>query len=222
LATIINFILIHPFTAGIFRTAFIISLFISISCFGQSTFSVQLQHISEENGLSDNHVQCIYKDNNELLWVGTLAGLNLVDGSAITIFKHDATASNSIIDNNINTISSGKNGLIWIGTPHGLNSLNPFTRKVTRYHLPKNTLGENKFITSIAAGRSGTIIIGTPNGLFYLQNEKFYRSFFPGIKIIFKKITGSQILRSTMRVSFGFPLIRVYGITTYKLKKLYR
>jgi ligand-binding sensor domain-containing protein/two-component sensor histidine kinase len=177
----------HPFTAGIFRTAFIISLFISISCFGQSTLSVQLQQISEENGLSDNHVQCIYKDNNELLWVGTLAGLNLVDGSAITIFKHDATDSNSIIDNNINTISSDKNGLIWIGTPHGLNSLNPFTRKVTRYHLPKNTFGETEFITSIATGSSGTIFIGTPNGLFYLQNENFFAVIFPGDKNYFQK-----------------------------------
>jgi ligand-binding sensor domain-containing protein/two-component sensor histidine kinase len=177
----------RPLHRGIFKPAFIIFYCLTLSCYGQSPPAIILQHISEENGLSDNHIQCIYKDKNEFLWVGTLTGLNLLDGSAITIFKHDVADSNSLCDNNINTITGGKNDLIWIGTPSGLNSLDPFTRKFTLYHLPENIFGETEFISSLVTDKSGTIFIGTPSGLFYFQNEKFYPVIFPGNKNYLQK-----------------------------------
>lgn len=155
-----------------FHSVFIFIFFIAYTSAAQPGEQLLLHHITEENGLSDNHVQCIYKDQNNFVWVGTLSGLNLLDGSAITTFRHEAGNTNSISDDNILSITGDKDGLIWIGTNSGLNSLNPFTKQFTIYHLPENTLGETNMISSLAADKSGAVFIGTSAGLFLYDKKK--------------------------------------------------
>ena len=87
------------------QPAFILSLLINFSSYAQTSGQIVLQHLTEENGLSDNHVQCIYKDKNNFVWIGTLSGLNVIDGSEVTSYKHNAEDSTSISNNNILSIS---------------------------------------------------------------------------------------------------------------------
>ena len=161
------------FTFKFFLQAIIFFLVINLSSNAQTPAQLVLQQIKEENGLSDNHVQCIYKDSNNLVWVGTLSGLNVLDGSAITAYKHNDDDSNSISNNNIQSITGDGNGLIWIGTEAGLNSFNPLSRKFKLYKLPGNRLGTTQYITCLAAHKKDHVFIGTPNGLFYYSNKKF-------------------------------------------------
>ena len=76
----------------------------------KKTEEVVLHKIDEQNGLSDNNVQCIYKDKNNFVWIGTASGLNLIDGSDITVFRHEAGNPNSLNNNNITAISGDSKG----------------------------------------------------------------------------------------------------------------
>ncbi len=160
------------FSFKFLRPPLILSLLINFSSYAQTSEQLVLQHITEENGLSDNHVQCIYKDKNNFVWVGTLSGLNVLDGSAITTYKQNNTDSNSVSNNNIQSITGDENGLIWIGTEAGLNSFNPLMRTFKSYKLPGNILGTTQYITCLAADKENRVYIGTPNGLFYYSNKK--------------------------------------------------
>ncbi len=54
------------------------------------------EHLNETNGLSNNHVQCIYKDSKGYLWFGTEDGLNRFDGNEFKVFKHQFFQNNSL------------------------------------------------------------------------------------------------------------------------------
>ena len=56
-----------------------------------------------------------------MVWIGTEDGLNLLDGSAIRIFKHRDHDSSSISNNIVNAIKEDAEGNIWIATSSGLN-----------------------------------------------------------------------------------------------------
>ena len=78
-----------------------------------------LTHITEENGLSDNHVTCVYKDKNERLWIGTRDGLNLLDGSTIRVFKSAIGDTASLRSNFITSVTEDKMGNLWVSTADG-------------------------------------------------------------------------------------------------------
>lgn len=137
-----------------------------------------LTHITEENGLSDNHVTAVYKDREELLWVGTKDGLNLLDGSSITIFKNDPGDSNSISNNYISGIAEDRQGKVWIGTANGLCMYDKHKRKFSvllYYGQDKKTIGS---ISNIAVS-SNSLWFGATGGLFeYKIAEKKISCYF--------------------------------------------
>lgn len=175
------------FNFKILSPAFILLLFINFSSYAQLSEGLVLHQITEENGLSDNHVQCIYKDKNDFVWVGTLSGLNVINGSDVTSYKHNAEDSNSITNNNIQSITGDNNGLIWLGTEFGLNSFNPVTKKFRFYQLPASVPGETQFISCVTADKNGHIFIGTPYGLFYYADKKMSQVILKENKSDFRK-----------------------------------
>ncbi|MDP4283000.1 MAG: two-component regulator propeller domain-containing protein [Bacteroidota bacterium] len=171
----------RSFNIYIFFTFFVLTGYAS---FSQTNEQLALHKIDEQNGLSDNNVQCVYKDINNFVWIGTASGLNLMDGSDITVFKHEATDSNSISSNDITAITGNYEGLIWIGTQHGLNLMNPFTREFIRYPLTGNSDIKYDHIGSLAIDKNDNLFIGTPDGLFRFDPElkKIVAIKFPGNK----------------------------------------
>ena len=151
----------------IFCFIFLICFLNDLSCVAQSSQPVVFQKIDEENGLSDNNVQCIYKDKNGFIWIGTASGLNLLDGSEIAVFKNNPEDINSISNNNISAITGDNTGLLWIGTREGLNSFDPFLRKFTLFHLHKNQSIKSDNITSLACDIKNNLFIATSGGLFF-------------------------------------------------------
>lgn len=106
-------------------TFLLIYTFLNLPVFSQCQKLPSLEKIDEDVGLSNKNVQCIYKDHHGFMWVGTKSGLNLIDGSTISIFKNNPGDKNSIFNNIINCIASDSNELLWVGTQHGLNSFDP-------------------------------------------------------------------------------------------------
>lgn len=157
-------------------TFLLLYFLISFSAFSQFVNSLPLQTIDEENGLSDNSVQCIYKGQRGFIWVGTKSGLNLIDGSTISVFKNMPNDKNSISSNIINSISGDANGTIWIGTDHGLNYFNPLNRKFQYVPLDNNSQ-RNDNVTCIAINTDNIVFISTSFGLYFYNQVNRKLSF---------------------------------------------
>ena len=81
----------------------------------------KFSHLDVTNGLSDNHINCIFKDSKGYMWFGaTAGGLSRYDGYKFKIFKHDAKDSCSLGENYIAHIYEGPDNKLWIFTKNGI------------------------------------------------------------------------------------------------------
>ncbi|MCO6498621.1 MAG: hypothetical protein J5I50_13285 [Chitinophagaceae bacterium] len=166
------------------RKFIILILFVPVTTIVHSQISnyPPAHKIDVGNGLSDNNIRCIYKDNNDIMWIGTSWGLNRIDGSTITVFSNNPENPNSISDNVINCIAGDYDGLLWAGTEHGLNFYEPATGKWGLMHLRSDGETED-MVTSIAIDKKNTLYLGTNSGLYIYYKKKN--------KTIFIKIPGN-------------------------------
>lgn len=136
------------------------------------------------NTISDDHINVIYQDNLNNLWIGTKNGLNKYEALKDKFIRilNDPKKSYSIIDNNILSILEDKTGLIWIGTGGG----------ISKFYIPKNKfyyLDENapisKRIGSIFIDRQENIWLGSFDGVDKIvksENRVIHYRHLPGNK----------------------------------------
>jgi len=127
----------------------------------------RFEHLTTENGLTQNFVNCILQDNKGFLWVGTDDGLNRYDGYNFKVYKSLSGNPNSISHNEIQTIYEDKNGILWIGTfGGGLNKYDRETEIFISFKADKNKQFSisNDFITTIYEDKEGNFWIGTSGG----------------------------------------------------------
>ena len=117
--------------------------FIFLLCFinlHAQNYNISFEHITSDNGLSENVIDAVFQDSQGFLWFGTDEGLNKYDGYQFKIFKNNPGDTNSISDNFIHYIFEDRTGILWISTSKG--GLNKFDRrknKFTKYiHDPLN------------------------------------------------------------------------------------
>ncbi|HEV2354032.1 MAG TPA: two-component regulator propeller domain-containing protein, partial [Puia sp.] len=79
----------------------------------QST-EYQFSTLNFSNGLSNNHITCLYKDPHGFMWFGTMSGLDRYDGYEFKVFRHDRHDPYSIGDNYIEQIFEGPEGKMWV------------------------------------------------------------------------------------------------------------
>ncbi|MCP3929779.1 MAG: hypothetical protein GY705_11835 [Bacteroidetes bacterium] len=82
-------------------------------------------HFTEQDGISDKKISCIYQANNGDLWFGTTTGIYIFNG---TEFKHLQIPKTeistdwlknsfpSVNPNEVQSINQDKNGIYWLGT----------------------------------------------------------------------------------------------------------
>jgi ligand-binding sensor domain-containing protein len=132
--------------------------------------------------LSDNHVNVLYLDRNNQIWVGTGNGLDTLDRATNTFTHYDynPTKQEGITGKTITDIYQDSRGRFWIGTSAGgLNRFNPQNNTFVPYqHNPgnENTIS-NDWVTAIVEGRNSTLWIGTRDGLnkFEPDTSRFQR-----------------------------------------------
>jgi ligand-binding sensor domain-containing protein len=94
-------------------------------------------HFTEKDGLTDNKVQCILRDKQGYLWVGTSNGLNRYDGYNFRHYFPNSRQPNKTVSNEfIADIDQDSAGIIWLATNNGLNRYDPRTETFTIW---KNT-----------------------------------------------------------------------------------
>lgn len=96
-----------------------------------STLTVYCQHrpviisATENDGLSDNRVNCFYKDMQGFVWIGTANGLNRYDGIQFKIYQPVVTEpANSLPNGFITAISGDNSGNLWVATHKGISKIN--------------------------------------------------------------------------------------------------
>jgi ligand-binding sensor domain-containing protein/signal transduction histidine kinase/DNA-binding response OmpR family regulator len=163
--------------ATLITTCFL--LFIFLQTLDAQEFSPVFKHLTVEEGLSNNWVKAILKDQQGFMWFGTFNGLNRYDGKDFKIFRADQTSLLS--DNFITSLAEDQTGNLWVGTFSG--GLNLFDRKTETFrqyrHQPDqpSSLSHDK-IHVLFCDREGRLWIGTEKGLdIYLPDQKAFKHF---------------------------------------------
>ena len=133
-------------------------------------YPIRFEHISSEQGLSQDVVQCILQDRWGFMWFGTQDGLNRFDGYGFKKYKYNPKESTSLPANKVILIYEDRSGILWIGTEGG--GLCRFNREKENFIRCryKNDMDSNPgydidIIVAIHEDRDGSFLVGTWGGL---------------------------------------------------------
>ena len=134
----------------------------------------QFSHLDITNGLSNNQINCIYKDANGFMWFGTNSGLNRYDGYKFKIFKHDAANANSLTGNFVQNIYEGPDKKMWVYTHSGVSVYNSeteeFSNDISRELLQYKVVTSQ--LTSIKKDNEGRFWFLTQNDGIYCYDPQ--------------------------------------------------
>lgn len=77
---------------------------------------IMFRQITTSDGLTNNNINCLYRDSRGFLWIGTNSGLNRYDSYNFQQYYQDI---DNLPDNRINNIFEDWNGNIWIDSDQG-------------------------------------------------------------------------------------------------------
>jgi signal transduction histidine kinase/ligand-binding sensor domain-containing protein/DNA-binding response OmpR family regulator len=148
----------------------LIFLVLSIFVADTSAQSILFNHLTTNNGLSNNFVSDIFQDRTGFLWFATDDGLNRFDGYDFKIYRNNPADKNSISDNTILSFTEDADGNLWNGTKNGfVNKYDLILDKFTRWEIKSDITKENP-INVLHIDKSGLVWIGTyRSGLYRLD-----------------------------------------------------
>ncbi|MBN2484798.1 MAG: PAS domain-containing protein [Bacteroidales bacterium] len=156
---------------------FIYALIISANLYATDLKSVKFDHITVDNGLSQNTVELFFQDSKGFIWIGTRDGINKFDGINFEVFRNDRNDTNSLASNWITAIGEDRNGNIWIGSD-GLNVFSPETNKLKRFRVETNNPDGFKGgkVNKFWFDKDNTVWIATNAGLahYFPDEDKFF------------------------------------------------
>lgn len=123
------------------------------------------------NGLTSNPIQCLFKDREDNLWIGT-------DGSGVFKYKSNKfvyyTKASGLPDNYINAVTQDQKGYYWVALKsNGLSKIRG--QQVVNYKMDvkhPDKLPDNDINTILPIGDDG-ILFGTKDGLSVFKNDEF-------------------------------------------------
>jgi signal transduction histidine kinase/ligand-binding sensor domain-containing protein len=136
--------------------------------------NIRFEHITVEDGISQNNTLTIFQDSDGFMWFGSEDGLNKYDGQNFTIYRHDPDNPNSLTDNWVTVIYEDHLGALWIGTLNG--GLDRYDRELNQFsHFrqgPTNSQSiSNNEVTAIYEDAHGILWVGTHAGLDRFDRE---------------------------------------------------
>ncbi len=142
------------------------------------------------NGLSNNQVNCFYRDQKGFLWVGTLSGLNRYDGYQVKTFRHELQNEHSLSENMISRILEGPHQQLWIETRIAFNLLDLTTEKIARdvAERLRSMKIEGTVVSDIRKRRAGTYWFLMDKQVLWEYNEEQKMA-----RVIRKTMNGNSI-----------------------------
>ena len=110
----------------------------------------------------------VFEDSRGVLWVGSQAVRNRIEGKAERVVLFDDEGSyGKVFGSAVRSIAEDRSGILWFGTYAGLNRVDPRTRRVKAYHhkpADPQSLSEDD-VTNLFVDRKGILWVGTLDGL---------------------------------------------------------
>jgi len=128
------------------------------------------------DGLSDNHVNDIFKDSRGFIWIATNSGLNRYDGYSFRVYRHEDADPSSLSDDHVGRIFQGPEDKLYLSTgTGGLNvydlSTEHFVPKVDEYLKARHLLRYG--LNSIVRGKEGQFyFIYNDSGIYRFEAGK--------------------------------------------------
>lgn len=137
------------------------------------TNTLRFNHITADDGLSNNAVYAVIQDAEGYMWFGTENGLNRYDGQQIRIYKHEPDNPRSLDNNWVTFLYLDSTGALWVCTSGG--GLNRYDFETDSFDRFLNVEGDAKIdvtvVWRIFEDPRGTIWISTNLGIFTLDRE---------------------------------------------------
>lgn len=124
---------------------------------------IRFDIFSQENGLPNNQIQCIYQDRKGWIWIGTSQGLSRYDGYDFVNFIPNPDDTASLNGNLVRVIKEDRHGNLLVGTENG--GFNIFDREKEQFMHPFKNHKEFKYngisVNDIEEDKSGVLWVGT-------------------------------------------------------------
>ncbi len=149
--------------------------------FGQYVY----HQIDNSNGLSNSIVNRMFQDGDDLLWIATLDGLNVYDGSTFHVFNYEhPDVKNAIASNIIYQLSEDKKKNIWLATAEGVTKYNKLTGQFDNYQLNSASMVTNGYFLGLdSVGNVYTARINTGEVSYYnAAKSRFERVYVEGLR----------------------------------------
>ncbi|MBS0026712.1 hybrid sensor histidine kinase/response regulator transcription factor [Chitinophaga sp. 22321] len=150
------------------KKTILISLLLSLLLYANAQ---EFSSLNVNNGLSNNQVNCIFKDSRGFMWFGTMSGLNRYDGFTCRVFRHDASDPASISDDYVMAINAVPGNRLYIRTRNGDVLYDPVTEQFSDAAIWLKSKGLP--VTGITCMQQidGSCWIGYQDGSIYYFNE---------------------------------------------------
>lgn len=145
-----------------------------INAYASTKYIYYFEQVTVADGMSQNHITCIYQDKQGFIWFGTTNGLNKYNGYEIEEFYTKPNVKNSLCDNSISALFCDSYQQLWVGTSNGLCKYRPQSNDFEQIQLNNHTKGtnENQHIISLYEDKNNVLWIGTTCGVLYAYNLK--------------------------------------------------
>jgi ligand-binding sensor domain-containing protein/two-component sensor histidine kinase len=140
----------------------------------QAQNNLQFQHITTEDGLPSDYINCILQDKTGLLWIGTTDGLCKFDGTGITTYVKGKRIENNSNNNVTGLHLDSATGRLFCSTFwKGLNVWNPYTDSFGNFsntnakkYFPSNSLMSVKYLgnNEVVVTQGAVIVLNVRTG----------------------------------------------------------
>ncbi|WP_373493454.1 two-component regulator propeller domain-containing protein [Aquiflexum sp.] len=132
------------------------------------------------DGLSDNWVRDITKDQQGYLWIATRSGVSRFDGYEFEIFRNEPADSTSLSGNDAFAIHTDRENNVWIATAAGIDRFDRSSLTFKHYQVDAGTFSNLRLpdaspVSKFYESDNGTLYIGTAGGLaiFDVSQQEF-------------------------------------------------
>ena len=156
----------------------LINILMPASVLAESSKGETFEHISIDEGLSNEYVTSIFQDSKGYMWIGTIDGLNRYDGEHIAVYNCSIDSENSLSSTYINDIEEDSMGNIWVATDSGLDIIDRNADTVININdierKNKDKIHNLKITSLLKDNKEDIMWVGTENGLMKIdiKNDK--------------------------------------------------
>lgn len=174
------------------RKYFTITALCCITVWQLTAQQVRFIRYGMKEGLSNEMVNCLFKDSRGFLWIGTDFGLNRFDGVRFEKWFHKPGDSTSLLSNKINSIAEDRQQRLWLGTDGGVSVYDIRSGKFSSYAEIRagNTFIGNLSQVKTFCDREGDVWIGSSNGHVFLYKHEVQK--FEVIPLVLRPSTRLQ------------------------------